>query len=430
MININTKFFTLTVFMTIALLNPAFAEKAVVIVPSAPLIADDGTLDNEALYGTATNIILSDDFLSSDYALIEMSYGYTPTELKNVRIVSDNEAEEWQNSITHQVIAPFADVQAEAKTQSYPPLITLPRGAYLKIGEVNSNDERYYEAELFGGVKGWIRKPLVRPLRKWNAEGEEQTRKNLVEDAKLYLGTSYRWGGLTPEGVDCSGLVHMIYKLNGLEVFRNSPPKYGFPIALKHVHGTSDDTHTLETLKSVKPGDTIHWSGHVGIYIGNGKFIHANGSDFNTTVASLISGDEGYREDLGRPSTINTFGTAFPDEPEKLTVKEFYATPFTSGDITGYRFYVRVEGYAPTKAVIYPEGKDQTDSAIILNEGVEISRFVYSARNSEKAPSYFYSKPGKYKPAVQLINDEGFRPSGKIISSDIFEMPETIEVIF
>ena len=86
----------------------------------------------------------------------------------------------------------------------------------------------------------WIGCGIAESLRKWNAEGEEQTRKNLVEDAKLYLGTSYRWGGLTPEGVDCSGLVHMIYKLNGLEVFRNSPPKYGFPIVQSDEYTTVD----------------------------------------------------------------------------------------------------------------------------------------------------------------------------------------------
>ncbi|MBQ7543972.1 MAG: C40 family peptidase [Synergistaceae bacterium] len=401
----------------------AFAEEfmAVVTVPSAPLLAGNKTLDDEVLYGMTMNAVPSGDIV-----LLQMPYGVDPVAYENVRLISREKAEEWRASITHTVIAPFADVQAEPRTSSFPPLITLPRGALLGIGQVNSDDERYAEAILFGGVRGWIRRPLVREVRVWNTDGEEQTRRQLVNDAMLYLGTSYRWGGQTPEGVDCSGMTHMAYILNGLEIFRNSRPKTGFPIALKHVPGTSDDTHTLETLASVKPGDLIHWSGHVGMYLGEGKFIHANGRDFSTTIASLISGDEGYREDIARPSTINTFGTAFPDEPDKLTVREFYALPCELGNITGYRFYVRADGYAPNRAVLYPEGKD--GPAIVISEDIDVWRFVYSGRDSDKAPAYFYSKPGEYTPAVELINDEGYRPSGKTITSGIVGMSEPLKV--
>lgn len=395
---------------------------AVVTAPSAPLLAQDGTLDDEVIYGLTVKAIPS-----GDVVFLDMPYGQDPTDKANVQLVSPEEAQRWKASITHQVIAPFADIQPEARTSSYPPIITLPRGAYLRIGAVNPDDERYVQAELFGGVKGWVRKPLVRPVRTWNADGEDQTRANLVKDILLYLGTSYRWGGRTPEGVDCSGLIHAVYNLNGLEVWRNSRPRYGFPLALKHVPGTEQDTHTLETLKSVKPGDTIHFSGHVGMYLGGGKFIHANGKDFSTTIASLISGDEGYREDIARPSAINTFATAFPDEPEKLSVKDFYAMPFTEDGKIGYRFYVRAEGYGPSMAVLYPEGID-SDVQIVISDDVALWRFVYSGRDTERAPAYFYPKPGKYRPAVRLINEEGYRPSGKTISSEVFIMKEDINV--
>ncbi len=396
---------------------------AVVIVPFAPLIADDGTRDDEVLYGMTMKAALS-----GDYVFLDMPYGTLPIEAKNVELVSKSQAEEWNNSVTHNIIAPFADIQSEAKTQSFPPIITLPRGSRVKIGEINSDDARYVQAELFGGVKGWVRRPLIRPLRQWNVESEEVARKKVVDDAKLYLGTSYRWGGQTPIGVDCSGLVHMAYILNGLEVFRNSRPKFGFPIALKHLEGNPDNTHDLETLKTLKPGDTIHFSGHVGMYLGEGKFIHANGSDFSTTIASLISSDENYRADIARPSEINTFGTVFPDEPEKLSVKDFYARSFTSGDKVGYRFYVRAEGYTPSRAILYPEGLS-SDVIIEISNDVKLWRFVYSGRDTERAPEYFYTKPGKYTPAVELINETGYRPSGKTITSGIYEMKEPLKAI-
>ena len=56
---------------------------------------------------------------------------------------------------------------------------------------------------------------MVRPVRRWGSLDETQTRANLIEDARLYLGTSYRWGGKTPYGVDCSGFTAMAYMLNG-----------------------------------------------------------------------------------------------------------------------------------------------------------------------------------------------------------------------
>ena len=55
---------------------------------------------------------------------------------------------------------------------------------------------------------------------------------------------------------------------------------------------------------------------------------------------------------------------------------------------------------------------------------------TYDSPSSEHkdVPVYFYSKPGDYRPAVLLVNDEGYRPSGKTISSGVFEMREPLAV--
>ena len=419
------------IFLSLVILNlfalQIFADDkqenlfAIAIAPSAPFVTLESTLDDELIYGDVRRAIISDDKV-----LLKMSYGLAEIDAKYIKLVSEDEAKRFKAQANYQVITPFADVQPEAATSSYPYLITLPRGAYLKIGEVNSQDARYVKAELVNGETGWIRKPLVRPVRRWGEFDEDTTRKNLIEDAKLYLGTAYRWGGLTPAGVDCSGMIHMIYRLNGLEVFRNSPPKFGHPIALKYInYNKNKNYYALEELKNLKPGDLIHWSGHVGIYLGGGKYIHANGKDFKAVINSLISGDEDFREDLAAVSAINTFSTAYPDEPDKLIIKEFYIKEFLSGDKTGYRFYVRADGYAPDKAIIYPEGLDSQDCKIILDNERDVERLVYSDRKSEKAPFYIYSRPGNYKPAVKLFNVNGYKKlnnKAEIISSDICEL--------
>ena len=404
--------------------GPQFSDlRAVVISAMAPTLYD-GERDDEALYGMIAEILKDKD--EKGLYEVRMQYGYeTLIEEAHLRIVSKREAEAWRASVTHQVIAPFADVLPGAATEAYPPVITLPRGAYLKIGAPDAEDPRWVEAELFGGTKGWIRKEMVRPVRRWGSLDETQTRANLIEDARLYLGTSYRWGGKTPYGVDCSGFTAMAYMLNGLDIYRNSQPEVGYPIALMHLAGTSDDRYTPETLARAKPGDLIFWGGHVGFYLGNGKYAHANGSSYDTRINSLLPGDPDYREDLARPSAVYAWGTAYPEEPKAIVVRDFYALPFVSGDVTGYRYYVRADGYTPNRAVLYPEGKD--------GPAVEIGstrRMLYDSPKSthRNVPTYFYGASGSYRPAIVLVNDAGWRPDGKTISSDLVEMAQPIVV--
>ena len=401
-------FVTLSLILILILSSFSYAEEkneknlmAVVTVPTGIIYADKGTRDDEIIYGFTTEA-----FQSGDLAYLKMPYGVEPTDLKNVTLVDENTALNWKNSVTHQVIGSFADVVSEPQTDSFPPIITLPRGAYLKIGE-SSEDGRYYEAELFGGVKGWIRKPSVREIRKFDFSNEDLMRKNLVEDVKLYLGTSYRWGGRTPEGLDCSGLTHVVYNLNGLEIYRNAQPKFNFPVALKYEN-------------NLKPGDLIFWSGHVGMYIGSNKYVHANGRDFNSVINSFDPNDEDYREDLAQPENICTFGTVFPDKPDELNIKEFYAREFEEDNRTGYKFYVRAEGYTPDEAIIYPEGVDAGKELKI--NGNDMRKFLYSDRDHENAPKYFYDKAGEYEPEVLLIN------TAKNIKSKIYKMPSKIKV--
>lgn len=398
-------------------------RRAVVTSPVAPTLYG-GERDDEVLYGMVGEILKDKD--EKGLYSVRMQYGYeTLIEETHLGIVSKAEADAWRESAAHQVIAPFADVLPGPDTTAYPPLVTLPRGAVLRVGPPDSEDARWLRAELFGGAAGWIRREMVRPVRTWGALDEAQTRANLGADARLYLGTSYRWGGKTPYGADCSGLTSMVYRLNGLDIYRNSRPEAGYPIALMHLEGASDDRHTPETLARAKPGDLIFWNGHVGLYLGDGRYIHANGASYDTRINSLLPGTPDYREDLARPSAIYAWGTAYPERPEEIVVRDFYALPFVSEDVTGYRFYVRADGYAPNRAILYPEGRD--------GPAVEIGRtrrMLYDAPKSthKDVPTYFYTKPGSYRPAIVLVNDAGWRPDGKTIDSGLVEMARPIVV--
>ena len=87
--------------------------------------------------------------------------------------------------------------------------------------------------------------------------------------AKSKLGKKYVWGGNGPYEYDCSGFTKAVFKLNGIEIPRNSWKQA--QVGLK------------VSKKNLKKGDLIffnskHHKGvnHVGIYLGHGKFIHAS----------------------------------------------------------------------------------------------------------------------------------------------------------
>lgn len=116
---------------------------------------------------------------------------------------------------------------------------------------------------------------------------EEVFRESIVQTAYSYLGTQYRWGGKTACGIDCSGLAFMSYFRNGILIWRDAVIKEGYPV------------HEIP-IEQAKPGDLLFFLGHVAIYLGNGKIIHATGHPESScvTVNSLREGEVGYREDL------------------------------------------------------------------------------------------------------------------------------------
>ncbi len=92
-------------------------------------------------------------------------------------------------------------------------------------------------------------------------------RKKIVHTAKKYLGTRYKYGGADPFGFDCSGFAMFVYKKNGISIPREARSQY---YSAKRV-----------TIRGAKPGDLVFFKiysnriSHVGIYLGDRKFIHS-----------------------------------------------------------------------------------------------------------------------------------------------------------
>jgi len=95
-------------------------------------------------------------------------------------------------------------------------------------------------------------------------------RKKLLEDAKYFKGGKYVWGGTTPQGFDCSGYVQYLYKKHHVNLPRTAwaQSKKGKAVDINNLQKGD----LLFFLTDKKRGIPVT---HVGIYLGNGKFIHA-----------------------------------------------------------------------------------------------------------------------------------------------------------
>ena len=93
--------------------------------------------------------------------------------------------------------------------------------------------------------------------------------------AARYLGVPYVWGGESPAGFDCSGLVSYVYAQLG--------------VSLPHYTVSQWDATEPIPVADLEPGDLVFFNGlgHVGIYIGGGQFIHAPHTGTVVQVATL-----------------------------------------------------------------------------------------------------------------------------------------------
>lgn len=133
--------------------------------------------------------------------------------------------------------------------------ILLPAGATLN---------NYSESNLSFGFKE-KRFTLLHPLKKLLPVPD-----NILSLAVQFYHCPYLWGGKTAFGIDCSGLVQVVFKVVGIHLLRDA--------AQQVYHGT-----VVNFIDEAKPADLIFFDNdegqitHVGIFMGNGKIIHASG---------------------------------------------------------------------------------------------------------------------------------------------------------
>ena len=132
--------------------------------------------------------------------------------------------------------------------------------------------------DVAGGSVRPTRHEPTRVVKKTRTIGERAAAIAVKE-----VGVPYRWGGASPAGFDCSGLVYWAYGRLGIELPHSSYALY--------------DQGRQVARSRVKPGDLLFFSGlgHVGIYIGRGRMVHAPHSGSRVQVVNLGRSSYGAR---------------------------------------------------------------------------------------------------------------------------------------
>lgn len=177
-------------------------------------------------------------------------------------------------------------------------------GDYIKIAYGSAYDTGYIINTAVDFTGEWVEKTHVAEVQQKAAEereAEEQARRRaailglpetsvspkpvsstggqaIVDTAMQYLGVPYVWGGTSPYGFDCSGLVQYVCRANGIRVNR--------------VAADQRNNGYYVSRDSLLPGDLVFFANsggihHVGIYVGNGNMIHAPQTGDVVKVSSI-----------------------------------------------------------------------------------------------------------------------------------------------
>ena len=194
------------------------------------------------------------------------------------------------NSYYGVVTASLLNIRSAASTGSGI-LGQIPYGQYVKVNWLQQG----WANISYNGIGGYVSLDYLNVMN-----GEMPSRNSavsskgqaVVELAKQFLGTPYRYGGAAPGGFDCSGFVYYIYKQMGVTLNRVA--------ADQMVNGTWVAKNMLQ------PGDIVGFANksgyvnHVGIYAGNGMMIHSPQTGDVVKYTSIVNGNYAGRLVCGR----------------------------------------------------------------------------------------------------------------------------------
>lgn len=171
-------------------------------------------------------------------------------------------------------------------------IVTLDKGYKLAILEAS---EGWYKVLTPAGTKGWVHSDYVNLEGNIASRGSESRTQSkaapelssqIISYARELLGVRYVYGGNTPKGFDCSGFVKYVYNHFDLNIERTASSQARQGAAVKKENLAKGDLVFFDT------NGGHNKVNHVGIYIGDGNFIHSSSGSaaMKVVISNLESG--------------------------------------------------------------------------------------------------------------------------------------------
>lgn len=277
-------------------------QQAIVIVPKTTLYETVITRNHCLIGQNVSDELLSGWLLSiteckGNFLKVTTHYGYSGwVRTSAVHKITQEEYGMWniRSGSLLLLTQRLTDILSAPKVQA-PVTTTLYMGS--TVVPCGGKQEGWQKVQLADHTTGYVPAIALAPSKSPDSS-QTELRSHIINYALSYLGTQYRWGGKTHEGIDCSGLTFMSYFMCGILIYRDAAIKPGYPIR--------------EIPRSqIKPADLLYFPGHVALYLGNSKYVHATGNlnSFGCVINSLNPRDMDFRADLAE--SLYAVGSVF-----------------------------------------------------------------------------------------------------------------------
>ena len=239
---------------------------------------------SQAMMGTPVEVVGKEGYWYS----IVTPEGYRGwTTEQNIVLMSEEKMRDWKQT-DRLIVKDYFALITSGPADGTGVLSDCVMGNILEADSGRDSENGYVPVILPDGRKGYVPSGSVQDLRQWMENAAGPSGEDIVSTACQFLGFPYLWGGLSPKGLDCSGLVKLSYFLNGIILLRDASQQIG----------TGEPLDYSDILGNLQAGDLVFFGrnatdtrgrsvSHVGISMGDGMMIH---SSLRVRINSLLPG--------------------------------------------------------------------------------------------------------------------------------------------
>jgi cell wall-associated NlpC family hydrolase len=225
-------------------------------------------LGNQLVMGTVVKVLKRENGWYYAQSQDDKYLGWM--EPDHLAVMTREEADAFRTSPRLMVTALFAVIREQASEEAGAVSDAVLGDVLRSKGQASG----WYTVLLPDGRQGFVRAGDGTDYDAWKT-ARRLTPENIEKTARLFVGVPYIWGGTSPKGFDCSGFTKTVFRANGVELQRDADQQ----------SNQGELVSTENDLAALRKGDLLFFGPragvtritHVGIYLGDKRFIHCAG---------------------------------------------------------------------------------------------------------------------------------------------------------